>query len=247
MNAVILGGTSGIGRAIARELASRGDLLFLLGRQRGELEASARDLEVRAGRGPGEVGYAVCDLLRPETFEPALQAAEAKLGRIDAVILTAARFATQERLEESSEELHALLQTNVTGTILFCEAARKRLCAQGGGRLMVFGSVAGDRGRKPVVLYGATKAAVAAYLEGLDHRYRRAGLISILVKPGFVRTRMTAGLPEPPFAADPEIVARIAVRALDRGTPEVFAPPIWRWILWIVRRLPRFLMRRLSF
>jgi len=107
--------------------------------------------------------------------------------------------------------------------------------------------VAGDRARAPVALYGAAKAGLSHYLEGLDHGYRRAGLRTVCVKPGFVRTRMTAGLPEPPFAAEPERVARRIVRALERGTPVVYAPPIWRWVMLAVRSLPRAVLRRARF
>ena len=107
--------------------------------------------------------------------------------------------------------------------------------------------MAGDRGRKPVVLYGAAKAGLARYLEGLDHRYHGGGLRVVTVKPGFVRTGMTQGLPEPPFAADAEPVARRAVAALERGTPMVYAPWIWRWIMLVIRLLPRAVMRRVGF
>ena len=132
-------------------------------------------------------------------------------------------------------------------TVEFCEAARERLLARGGGTLCVFGSVAGDRGRKPVVLYGAAKAGLAAYLEGLDHRFHSQGLRVITVKPGFVRTGMTAGLAEPPFAGEADEVAARVVRAIDRGWPVVYAPPIWALVMLAVRNLPRTLMRRLGF
>ena len=75
---------------------------------------------------------------------------------------------------------------------------------EGGGTLCAFSSVAGERGRKPVVLYGATKAGLSAYLEGLDHRHRANGLKVVCVKPGFVKTTMTEGLKPPPFAGEPE-------------------------------------------
>jgi short-subunit dehydrogenase len=170
MNVVFLGATRGVGRAMARAMASRGDRLFLLGRDEAELARSGRDLE-----------------------------------------------------------------------------ARERLLAQQGGTLCVFSSVAGERGRKPVVLYGAAKAGLTRYLEGLDHRFRARGLRVVCVKPGFVRTSMTEGLPEPPFAADPEQVAEIALAAIDRGTPVVYAPGIWRWVMLVIRNLPRFVMRRVGF
>jgi hypothetical protein len=67
------------------------------------------------------------------------------------------------------------------------------------------------------------------------------------VKPGFVKTSMTEGLTPPPFAGEPEQVARIALRAIDRGTPVVYAPPIWGLIMLVIRKLPRFVMRRIGF
>jgi short-subunit dehydrogenase len=107
--------------------------------------------------------------------------------------------------------------------------------------------VAGERGRKPVVLYGAAKAGLTAYLEGLDHRFHERGLRVVCVKPGFVRTSMTAGLPEPPFAGDADAVAATVVAAIDRATPVVYAPPIWRLVMVVVRLLPRSVMRRAGF
>ena len=84
-------------------------------------------------------------------------------------------------------------------------------------------------------------------MNGLDARYRDAGLRAVLVKPGFVRTGMTAGLPEPPFAADPDDVAPAIVRAIDRGTPQIYVPAIWRLVMAVIRRLPRVAMRKIGF
>jgi NAD(P)-dependent dehydrogenase (short-subunit alcohol dehydrogenase family) len=247
MNVVLLGATRGTGRALARLLAARGDRLFLLGRHPEELTASARDLEVRAGMAAGAIGTAPCDLLDPASAAPALDVAFAALGRVDAVIVTAGLFATQEALEADPALTRRVLEADFSGTVLFCEAARERLLAQGGGTLCVFSSVAGERGRKPVVLYGAAKAGLSRYLEGLDHRFHARGLRVVCVKPGFIRTSMTEGLPEPPFAADPERVARDVLRGLARGRPVVWTPPVWRWVMLVIRRLPRALMRRLGF
>jgi short-subunit dehydrogenase len=245
VKAVLLGATKGIGRALARLLAARGGQLFLLGRDAEDLERSARDLEVRGAK--GKVGTAPCDLNAPASFEPALAAAEAELSGFDTVIVTGGLFATQDKLEADPAFLHKMLDANFTGTLLFCEAARKRLLARGGGTLCVFSSVAGERGRKPVVLYGASKAGLSAYLEALDHKYRAAGLRTVCVKPGFVKTSMTEGLKPPPFAGEPEQVARIALRAIERGTPVVYAPPMWALVMLVIRNLPRFVMRKVGF
>jgi NAD(P)-dependent dehydrogenase (short-subunit alcohol dehydrogenase family) len=246
VNVVVFGGTRGIGRAVARELAARGDRVALLGRSRDDLEKSARDLEIRAGSATPAVTLAECDLARPETFGPALDASVAALGPLDAVIVTAAEFATQDALEADLERTRSLLTHNFSHTVLFCEEARRRLLPRG-GTLAVVTSVAGDRGRKPVILYGAAKAGLSRYLEGLDHKFRSAGLRVVDVKPGFVRTAMTAGLKPPPFAGYPRGVAQDIVRAIDRGSPLVYTPWIWRYVMLVIRLLPRAVMRKIGF
>jgi NAD(P)-dependent dehydrogenase (short-subunit alcohol dehydrogenase family) len=281
MNVVFLGATRGMGRALARLMAARGDTLFLLGRDTTDLARSASDLEVRAGQpggvgqgsagrpsvglpgagqaavgsqaiqrgsaAPGSVGFAACDLEDPSTFGPALDLAAGALGKIDCVIVTAGMFATQDALEADRDFTRRLLTVNFANTVLFCEDARARLLAGGGGTLCVFSSVAGDRGRKPVVLYGSAKAGLSAYLEGLDHRFRASGLRTICVKPGFVRTSMTDGLPAPPFAGEPDAVAARVLRAIDRGQPMIYAPAPWALVMAVIRRLPRAVMRRVGF
>jgi short-subunit dehydrogenase len=247
MNVVLLGATKGMGRALARLCAERGERLFLLGREPGDLAKSARDLELRGGAPAGSVGTAACDLERPETFAPALDAAQAALGRLDAVVVTAGLFATQERLEADLELTRRLLTVDFANTVVFCEAARQRLLAGGGGTLCVFSSVAGERGRKPVALYGAAKAGLTRYLEALDHKFRAQGLRTVCVKPGFVKTSMTEGLQPPPFAGEPDAVARRVLKAIDRGWPVVYAPPIWALVMLAIRNLPRAVMRRIEF
>ncbi len=247
MNIVFLGATKGMGRALARLMAERGDRLFLLGRDAEDLERSARDLEVRGQQKVGFVGQAPCDLLDDSTFSPALDAATATLGKIDAVVVTAGLFAPQDELEQDRQRAKKLLTVNFTNTVLFCEEARERLLTVGGGILCVFGSVAGDRGRKPVAIYGASKAGLAHYLESLDHKFRSQGLVTVAVKPGFIKTGMTAGLKPPPFAGEPDAVARRVLKAMDRGEPLVYTPFMWRLIMWVIRLLPRFVMRRIGF
>ena len=129
---------------------------------------------------------------------------------------------------------------NFANTVAFCEEARKRLLGKGGGTLCVFSSVAGERGRKPVILYSASKAGLSRCLEGLDHKFRSQGLKSVCVKPGFVKTGMTAGLEPPPFAGKHEGVARDILKAIDRGAPVVYSPGVWRCIMMVIRTLPRF-------
>ncbi len=245
MKVVFLGATKGMGRALARLLAERGDSLFLLGRDAEDVARSAADLQAR---GPGHaVLHASCDLAAPAGFAAALDQADAALGGFDTVVITAALFATQEQLEADRALLQRVLTVDFVNTVLLCEEVRERLLARGGGTLCVFSSVAGERGRKPTLLYGAAKAGLSRYLEGLDHKFRARGLRTICVKPGFVKTGATAGMQPPPFAGEPEGVARDVVRALVRGTPEIYTPGVWGHIMRVIRWLPRFVMRKINF
>lgn len=249
MKAVVLGASKGIGRAIARALAAEGAELYLLGRDQEDLARSAADLEQR-GLSKHKVHIGWCDLEQPEGergFHNALVEADKVLSGLDTVVVTAGLFAEQSKLENDLEFTRRMLNVNFTNTVLFCEHARQRLIAHGGGTLCVISSVAGERGRKPVVLYGASKAGLSAYLEGLDHKYHEVGLRVVTVKPGFVKTSMTEGLKPPPFAGEPEQIAHDVVRAIARGTPVLYTPRIWALVMLVIRFLPRFVMRKIGF
>jgi decaprenylphospho-beta-D-erythro-pentofuranosid-2-ulose 2-reductase len=239
-----VGATRGMGRALARALAERGDVLFLLGRDAAEMARSARDLEARGPRAP--VGHAPLDLGRPTGFPEALDAADRAMGGLDALVVTGGVFGRQDELAADPARLATLLEVNFTGTAVLCQLAATRLAAKGGGLICAFSSVAGDRARRNY-LYGASKAGLSAFLDGLDLVYRERGVRVLCVKPGFVRTAMTAGLPVPPFAGEPEAVAAAVVRAMDRGRHQVYAPGIWRWIMLVIRALPRAVLRRVQF
>ena len=182
MKVVLFGANGGMGRALARLMAARGDKLFLLGHMADQLERSADDLKIR-GTSEETVGTAICDLLRPETFDAALDRADEALEGFDTVVVTAGLFGTQQQLEDDPELAARVVLADYAHTVIFCENARKRLLARGGGTLCVFSSVAGERGRKPVILYGSAKAGLSRYLEGLDHKFHAAGLNTVCVKP----------------------------------------------------------------
>jgi decaprenylphospho-beta-D-erythro-pentofuranosid-2-ulose 2-reductase len=228
LKAVVLGGTSGIGRALARRLSARGDAVFLLGNMPEELARSAADLSARQSGGAAAlaVGHAACDLELPQGFAAALDAADAALGNFDTVIITAAMFASQAELEQDHELARRLLTVNYAHTVLFCELVRERLLKRGGGR---------------------SKAGLSVYLEALDHKYHAAGLSVLCVKPGFVKTGMTAGLKPPPFAGEPDQVAVDVLAAMDRGRPLLYTPRMWALVMLVIRLLPRFVMRKINF
>ena len=245
MKVALVGASRGMGRALARLMAERGDALCLLGRDTGELETSARDLLARGARGP--VTTARLDLAEVTGFATALDAADRLVGGFDTLVLTAGDFAPQDGLEGNAARLERLLDLNFTAAAVLCQQAAERLAGRGGGTICAFSSVAGDRARRSNYLYGASKAGLSAFLEGLHLAFADRGVRVVCVRPGFVKTAMTAGLPVPPFAGEPDTVARVVLRAIDRGTPVVYAPPIWRWIMLAIRLLPRAVMRRAKF
>jgi len=244
VKAVLVGATRGMGRALGRLLAERGAAIVLLGRDPAELAASARDLEARGA--PVPVGTAVLDLANPAGFAHALDVAEV-LGGLDTLVVTGGLFARQEELATDPLRLERLLHVNFTGTVVLCQMAAARLAARGGGTVCAFSSVAGDRPRRSNYLYGASKAGLSAFLDGLGQAYAERGVRVVCARPGFVKTEMTAGLPVPPFAGEPEPVARAVLDAISAGRPVVYAPGVWRWVMLIIRLLPRSIMRRLKF
>lgn len=244
MKAAFVGATSGMGKALARHMAERADALFLLGRDAAALTVAARDLEARGARAP--VRVAPLDLADSTGFLAALDAADAALGRFDTFVVTGGLFGEQGELASDPARLERLLHANFTGTALLCQLAAARLAGRGGGVVCAFSSVAGDRARPANYLYGASKAGLSAFLDGLGLAYADRDVRVVCVKPGFVRTEMTAGLPVPPFAGEADAVAARALRAMDAGRPVVYAPPIWRLIMALIRALPRSVMRRMK-
>jgi decaprenylphospho-beta-D-erythro-pentofuranosid-2-ulose 2-reductase len=245
VKAVFVGATRGMGRALARRVAERGDRLWLLGRDPRDLEASCHDLAARGAGAP--VGWACLDLARTEGFGAALDGADRGLEGMDTMVVSAGTFARQDELTHDPARLAALLHVNFTATVVLCQMAAERLAERGGGTICAFSSVAGDRARRTNYLYGAGKAGLSAFLDGLDMAYADRGVRVVCVRPGFIRTRMTDGIPVPPLAGNPDDVARVALRAIDRRQAVVYAPSVWRWVMLVIRLLPRGVMRRLSF
>jgi short-subunit dehydrogenase len=192
------------------------------------------------------VATAALDLAHPEGFAAALDAADRALGGATTLVVTAGSFGAQDDLARDPARLAALLHVNFTGTAVLCQLMAERLAARGGGAICAFSSVAGDRARRSNYLYGASKAGLSAFLDGLGLAYER-GVRVTCVRPGFVRTGMTDGLPAPPFAGEPEAVARRVLRAMDAGRPVVYAPAPWRMVMLAIRLLPRAVMRRVRF
>jgi decaprenylphospho-beta-D-erythro-pentofuranosid-2-ulose 2-reductase len=237
---LLVGATSGIGRALARALARRGYEIVLASRSQDELVRMASDLEVR------ENAKVQCDVFdaRNSASHVDLVARCMDSGGFDGVVVCYGTMHDQIEAERDPELAWDMLQVNLLSPIALLEAAALHLAARRKGWLCVVSSVAGDRGRRTNYLYGSSKAGLNAYLEGLEARLAPTGVSVVTIKPGFVDTGLTWGV-RVPLAASPERVARDILRGIDRRRSVVYTPGFWRWIMLILRMLPRVVFRRL--
>ncbi|HYM45024.1 MAG TPA: SDR family NAD(P)-dependent oxidoreductase [Solirubrobacteraceae bacterium] len=240
---LVLGGTSEIAGAIVRELAGSGACeVVLAGRDAQALHAAAREL---GESGCARVETIALDARATAGHRAVVEESAELLGGLDVVIVAVGVLGERGGLPQDVPGAVELLEVNVAGAgSLLLESARV-LAQQGGGTVVVLSSVAAERPRASNAVYCASKAGLDALAQGLADALAPTGARVMVVRPGFVKTRMTRGLPVPPLATDPETVARATVRGLRRGATTVWAPERLRWAMAIVRLLPRPLFRRL--
>jgi hypothetical protein len=241
---VVFGATSAIAQAVARRFAARGARLHLVARDPAKLEAVRADL---AARGAASVTIASADLDPIDRHRALIDAAEAALGGIDAALIAQGTLSDQRACEADFERTAAEWLTNFIGPASLAAELANRMEARGAGTIAVIGSVAGDRGRKTNYVYGTAKAALATFLQGLRGRLHDQGVAVVTVTPGFVDTPMTAGIAKKGLLwATADQVAAGIVRAMERGTPEVYLPWFWWGIMFILRHLPERIFVRLK-
>jgi decaprenylphospho-beta-D-erythro-pentofuranosid-2-ulose 2-reductase len=240
---VVLGGTSELALAIVRELQSRGPReVALLGRDAEALERAAQEL-TRAGC--QRVLTLELDALDLDRHEQVIGEAFEQLGGADIVILAVGVLGERGGLPEDVPGAVEVLRVNIVGAGSMLMHSARKLGEQGAGALMVLSSVAGERARAANVVYGASKAGLDSLAQGLGDAMHDQGVRVLVVRPGFVHTRMTQGLEPAPLSSTPGEVARVAVDGLERGAHTVWAPPVLRWLMVVLRALPRPLFRRL--
>jgi len=226
----------------ARAYARSGARLFLVARHAERLSAVAEDLRVR---GAGEVGTAVLDVKDVARHQSLVEAAVAALGGLDVALLAHGTLPDQARCQASVAETLEALEINFSATVALLTLLANRFEAQRGGCIAVIGSVAGDRGRQSNYVYGAAKGGLAIFLQGLRNRLYRSGVVVITLKPGFVDTPMTAGVPKNPLFATAPRVGLAGYRAIERGRDVVYIPWFWRLIMAAVKSLPESIFKRL--
>ncbi|HET7784579.1 MAG TPA: SDR family NAD(P)-dependent oxidoreductase [Myxococcales bacterium] len=236
MRVVVLGATSAIAQAASRVWAERGDSLLLVGRDPSRLEAVADDLRTRGG---------VVEVLAQDlnTDHAALVA---RLGAPDVVLLAQGILGDARQRDSDPDTAELVLRTNLVAPARLLTLLAPRLPV--GSCIAALSSVAGDRGRAKVGVYGASKAGLDSLLSALRQRMQAAGVRVLTLKPGFVDTPMTAALPHTPLFASAAEVGRGIVRAVDaRRDGVVYLPWWWRLVMLAIKALPERVFKRLTF
>jgi decaprenylphospho-beta-D-erythro-pentofuranosid-2-ulose 2-reductase len=237
---VLFGATSEIGRAIVDALVTTATTTVVLAARRPE----AVDAEPLRGRGI-EVAVVPFDATETTAHAGLVECLAAAHGDLDVVVVAFGQLGDAAELAADPVAAASLVDVNFTGAVTVCTAVAERFRRQGHGRLVVLSSVAGERVRKANYVYGATKAGLDGFAQGLGDALLGSGAHVLIVRPGWVRSKMTAGMDPMPLATTPEAVAAATVAALRAGRRIVWVPAALRPLMAVARHLPAALWRRL--
>ncbi|MFA6240934.1 MAG: SDR family oxidoreductase [Candidatus Hydrogenedentales bacterium] len=241
---VILGATSSVARALAHEFARRGSPLIFAARDTDDAAVIAVDTEVRFGV-PTQVVRFDADRMEnlPRTLERCLEVAD---GDIGGVVLCYGYMDEQKKAQADPDIAERTMNINLTSAVIVLEQFAAYFADRKAGFIAALSSVAGDRGRQSNYLYGASKAGLTAYLQGLRNRMAPCGVPVTTIKPGFMDTKMTFGLPGLFLVASPEQAGQAIHYAIVRKKDVVYVPWFWRYIMLIIRHVPEKIFKRMK-
>jgi decaprenylphospho-beta-D-erythro-pentofuranosid-2-ulose 2-reductase len=238
---LVLGGTSEIAQAVTRRLVGRRVRRVVLAVRRPEA-VTAFVAELAANGAAVEVVEFDAD---DTASHRAVLGSVFDKGDIDVTLLAFGVLGDQAAFDHDPQAAVAAVHTNMTGSVSCGLVVADRLRRQGHGALVVLSSVAGERVRSANFVYGATKAGLDGFAQGLGDSLVGTGARVLVVRPGFVRTKMTAGMREAPFTTDADAVADAVLVGLAKGRHTVWSPPALRYVFAVLRHLPRPLWRRM--
>ncbi|MFL5767018.1 MAG: decaprenylphospho-beta-D-erythro-pentofuranosid-2-ulose 2-reductase [Actinomycetota bacterium] len=241
---LVLGGASDIGVATARGLVANGTRqVVLAGRDVGRLEEAAQT--IRAA-GAGRVETATFDALETDKHSAFVRDVAEMHGDIDLALFAFGILGDQREAESDPSLALEVARTNYLGAVSVLLPLAERMREQGHGSIVVLSSVAGERGRRSNFVYGSSKAGLDVFCQGLADRLHGSGVNVLVVRPGFVRSRMTSHLKTAPLSTTPGKVAAAIVAGLRDGRGTVWVPRQLRWVMSALRHLPRPVFRRLE-
>lgn len=226
---------------MAEEFLRRGHTVWLCARDGAALKRQADDLEIKYG---SKVHMRVWDLL-DHAGHPA-KVAECFANPVEGLFMATGVMFPQSECESDDEKTLLTFQANLASVAVLLNGFADRFVSQGSGFISCVSSMAKDRDQQSNFIYGTSKADLSAYLQGLRNRLTPKGILVQTVKPGFVRTRMTAEMPDSPLMAKPEKVAREIVSAIGKRKDVVYTPFFWKYIMLIIRSIPEPVFKRLK-
>lgn len=241
-NIILIGATSAISRPLAKELAARGDQLYLTSRDEAELKRIADDLAIRYGT---KCAYGLLDVENFASHKKFWQQALQIMGRIDGVIFAPGYLGNHEYSHDFAEQ-KKIIDANFTGAVSVLNECLNYFAQQKNGFILVMSSVAGDRGRQGNTVYNSAKAALSTYLQGIRQRHFRDHIRVITIKLGLVDTPMTFHLPQSFIFAQPDKVASKIIKVLNKATDVSYIPWFWRYIMLIVKLIPEKIFKRIK-
>ena len=241
-NVLILGATSAIARGTAAAFAARGDNLYLASRDLVELKRIAADLQVRYGV---KVSYSLFDAAATETHPAFFSSVLKEVQHLNGVVVAFGLLGDQQAAREF-ELAEKIIASNFTGAVSILSICANYFEPLKRGFIIGITSVAGDRGRQSNYVYGAAKGAFSLYLQGLRNRLFASSVRVVTIKPGFVDTAMTFGLPGLFLVASPQNIGKQIVRTLAKSADIVYLPGFWRYIMLIIKHIPEPIFKRLK-
>ena len=241
---LVLGGSSEIALATVRLLAARRTRTVILAARRPhELEGAVEELRAAGATTVETLPFDAND--DAEAHARFVDDVFDRHGDVDLVLAAAGVLGDQSVAERDGAAARAIVGTNFLGLVSALVPCAERLRAQGHGTICVLSTVAGERPRRSNFVYGSSKAGLDAFAQGLGDSLAGTGVNVVVVRPGFVHTRMTEGLDAAPLATTPEKVAEATLEGIAKGAHTVWAPPALRYLMSVLRHLPRPLFRRL--
>ena len=243
-NIVLFGGTSDIGQAILHRIVKPGVArVVLVSRDIDAAEARTRDL---ADRFPDiDIHHVRFDAADSRSLPLVVGSIVDDIGDIDIAVIAHGLLNEGIDYYADPERLVDLADVNFTGTMVLMYSVAARLKSQGYGKMVLLSSVAGERVRRGNPAYGATKAGIDGFALALDHELEGTGASVLVVRPGFVSTKMTTGMKKAPFSTDADSVATVVERAIASDKKVVWAPGVLRWMFLVLKSLPLPVWRRL--
>ncbi len=240
---LLLGGSSEIGLAIVTEYLSEGPAEVILACRPGdpERDRSAAELKAAGASAVTKLDFDAADF----PSHPAVIDAAWASGDVDVAIIAFGLLGDAEELWRDQQQAVRFVNVNYTGAVSVGVLLTERMTAQRHGQIIVMSSVAGERVRRSNFVYGSTKAGLDSFFLNLGEALAGSGVNVLVVRPGMVRTRMSSHLKEAPLTVDKETVAELAVASARAGKTLIWTPPAFRFVMIVLRHIPRAIFRRL--